>query len=572
MIGGGEGRRLIIEIQTIPEIIIPKISGQEMNYLNIIEVECRANFFYFIKTILQPILPKEFGLSHGRHFKQMFNLIRGDFTGFDLFNYGQCYTATRNNYHNKKLGLVPRMHGKTRVGTEAFAIWSLYNNPDTRILIMSETWNNARRMLYVIKQYYLRIKENQRDMRTRYRIPGLIMGDWMGEPWNEDAIYVKKRQIAEKTPSIATAGLGTEVTSQHYDIIIGDDLIGKENSGTLDQIHKASDDIAALSEVGDYTINNRTLFLFWGTRWHPQDGYGFIIKELADIYDILVLKCWNERNHDPLFPEKFTSELLEQIKDEKLRGPDPMQWYLQWLNDPTPVARSPFNPDYFKYYNADTLPKDLRIYILTDLGLTEKTYSCPTAIAPVAIDNFGKHYMLPYWREKEKDPFKIAQKIIEFGKLYYRQGLICAGIEKNGNYETVKLILAQRAPWLSVLPLEPANRTKDNRILGLQPILMTGRFYIMNDMTELKEEMIEFQPFSENTNRDLLDAICYIRDLEPEPELIPVQAESNISRINKIRKDSDLTSEEKIQQIRALSEKDLAEKFHKNIGESDEEM
>lgn len=340
-----------------------------MGVLNVIDEEAKKDFFYFIRHILLPIAPKAFSMSEARHFHQMYNLINSDFNSFNLYQFGTYKPASNNDLHNKKLCLVPRMHGKTRQFTEAYSMWLLYKNPDLRILIISQTWNNSRKMLLVIKQYYERIRQNAKDVNSPNRIPGLILGNWIGDVWNEDNVYVRPRVNPDKTPSIATAGLGTEITSQHYDVVIGDDLIGEENSQTIDQLDKAKAEFGSLMEVGDYERDKQTLFLLLGTRWHPQDLYKMIMDDLGRFYDTLVLRCWdNEENKTPLFPEKFTSQMLEAIRAEKLMSPHPMQWYLQWMNDSTPVSRSPFQEQYFKYYTADTKPKDMRVWLLIDPG------------------------------------------------------------------------------------------------------------------------------------------------------------------------------------------------------------
>ena len=104
----------------------------------------------------------------------MLRLLNAD-PNFTLSDFGDYHLATSNPYHNRKLGLLPRYHGKSRVGTVAYCIWQLFRNPDLRILIISEIWDNARDMLGMIKDIYQDISETK-DTELHYIYE--IMGDW----------------------------------------------------------------------------------------------------------------------------------------------------------------------------------------------------------------------------------------------------------------------------------------------------------------------------------------------------------------------------------------------------------
>lgn len=128
-------------------------------------------------------------MSNAEHFRQMYRLLNAD-PNFTLSAFGEYTLATDNPYHNRKLGLLPRYHGKTRVGTIALCMWELLKDPDQRILIISEIWDNARAMLKMIKDLYIEINNTQ---GTELAYIYYIMGDWKGDVWNEDQIFVKPR-------------------------------------------------------------------------------------------------------------------------------------------------------------------------------------------------------------------------------------------------------------------------------------------------------------------------------------------------------------------------------------------
>jgi hypothetical protein len=471
--------------------------------------ECRQDFFFFVRVVLNPLVPadefgvRKFGWTGARHFRQMMRLIEGD-AYFDLYDFGRYNLATKNPQHNRKMIIVPRIHGKSTVMDVAFLMWLLYKNPNLRILLGSEIWENARDMLRMIKTLYLKIRECQ---NTENVMIWLIMGDWIGDLWNEDKIIVKKRTIPDKTPSISTCGLFSEITSQHYDVVLGDDFIGKENTTTLEQIENANRRIGALTEVGDYDRFRQTLFLFLGTPWHYADFYCGVRETLKEYFDFLWLKCWDE-DHNPLFPEKYTREALETIKAQKMIT-NPNEWFLQWECDPMPEAEAPFLREWFQVYHE--LPKKLDVYICVDTALSENKWSCDTAIVPVGVDNQNRRFVLPYWSFKEKRPHIIANELIRIAN-YHRQQLRVIGIEEGTLYNALYPILIYKAPGLPIMPLKINNRSKDMRIWGVQPLARNKLIYIQQNMFDFVEQFVRFR---KTGRKDIADAFAYHLDLCP---------------------------------------------------------
>lgn len=493
---------------------ITKFNRLDLSKVGIWDVareECKHDFFYFIRTVLNPVSPpneagvRPFDYSDAEHFKQMFRLINAD-PNFTLSRFGTYTLATKNRKHNKKLGLLPRVHGKTTDGNVANDMWELYKNPNKRILIISEVRDNSIKMLGMIKALYEGILESK---NTENFAPYAIMGDWVGKMWNEDEIKVKPRTSTAMAPSISTAGIKSEITSQHYDLIVGDDMVGKENTTTPEQIEKHIRKISSLTEVGDFDTKFNTQYLFWGTIWHYSDWYCKAIEELSEIFDILKLKCWDEKTREPLFPEKYSTEILEEIKAEKMRY-DPMEWANQWLNEPIASERTIFKPKYFQYY--DEIPKNLMIAICVDSAWSEHKWSDYTAIVPTGIGNYNTRYVLPYWHFREDNPNEVAKMLIRIAKQYYKKGLRVVAVEEGVLFNTLYPIVAQKASWMPLIPLKIRNRSKDQRILGLQPLLMNKKLYFHRDMTDLKEQLVRFPRYS---YKDLADAFAYHLDIYP---------------------------------------------------------
>lgn len=481
------------------------------DFIDVLREECKKDFFFFIKTVLQPLSPEKFCLSEAKHFKAMNCLWNADLEGFyklGLSRFGTMRLATNNRHHNKKVVLLPRIHGKTQVGTVARDMWKLFKNPDKRILLTSGVWENSRTMLRQIKGLYFKAKETKYDPNNA--TPYWVLGDCIGDLWNEDAIIIKQRRCIDKTPSIFTAGLEKEITSQHFDDVDCDDLIGKENIQTESQIEKTKRAIYALTEVGDYFVNRQTNYEWKGTIWHYNDWYAVdVLKKLKEFYDVLVMRCWDLDTHEPLFPEKYTRESLEAIKSEKMRT-DPMQWYAQWLNEPVPQEDAIFKNSWFQYY--ETPPKNLTVMIICDLALSQEKWSCWTVIMPIGVDKYGKRYIFPYLRIKEKDPAKIAHAIVRMAIPFHTTNeLAMVAVEEGTTYNAVEPKLLEYR-WLPLTKLKIRKRSKDERIMALQPLFFHKNIFILDNMGELKEQLITFPRSAE---RDVMDALAYHLDLIP---------------------------------------------------------
>ena len=206
------------------------------------------------------------------------------------------------SYHIKKpskfkLFLIPRDHLKSSIITKGGAIQRLLNNPNIRILIANNTWDNARKFLGSIQMYLA---------------SGTFLSQWFGnfqdknKIWNKDEIVIRQRTMILDAPTIATTGLEKEQTSQHYDLIIADDLVARENVATADQRSKVKDYINSLMALLE---PNGELWVV-GTRWSQDDAYGDLIEE--GIWDVMQRSCFKDGdNTQPIFPEKFTMEKLQ---------------------------------------------------------------------------------------------------------------------------------------------------------------------------------------------------------------------------------------------------------------------
>ena len=118
----------------------------------------------------------------------------------------------------RKLILLPRGHLKSSIVTKGYTIQRILCNPNVRVLIANEVWDNARKMLFEIKEL----------LTTKSDLPHFF-GRFDTFRWNADEIVVRQREKALSAPTVGTTGVEAEVTSLHYDCLHPDTKVYTSN-------------------------------------------------------------------------------------------------------------------------------------------------------------------------------------------------------------------------------------------------------------------------------------------------------------------------------------------------------
>ena len=166
----------------------------------------------------------------------------------------------------QKMILMPRGHLKTSIVTVGYTIQTLLRDPNKRILINNAVWDNARTILYQISEY----------LTTKSLLPK-IFGPFQTSKvrWTRDELEIAQRTSATgKEASITTGGVESAKTGLHFDLIIHDDIVVRENVSTKEQRQKVitfyRDSLDLLDPGGKMIVV--------GTRWALGDLYGHIME------------------------------------------------------------------------------------------------------------------------------------------------------------------------------------------------------------------------------------------------------------------------------------------------------
>lgn len=377
-----------------------------------LEVRERAKEdLFFFARLVHP------GYAYGSVHEEIYRWMQD----YSLFGQGEDLTSN-------KLVMLPRAHLKSHM-VATWCAWIITRHPEVTMLYVSATAELAQTQLYAVQnilsssvygRYFPEYVNPQEGKRER----------WSSVKISVDHPIRKKEGIRDAT--ISTAGLTTNTTGWHADIIVADDLVVPENAFTEDgrlSVSKKSSQFTSIRNSGGFTMA-------CGTRYHPVDIYDTWKNQVFDVYDDEGIKVgqravWEIKEYvvekDNIFtwprtirPDGkafgFDMQTLARIKSEYS---DRVQFYAQYYNDPNDPGSDRINRDKFQYYNPRMLVKEgskwfyngrkLNVYAAVDFAFSLSKSADFTAIVVVGVDCDGNYYVL------DIDRFK-TDKTIEYFK------------------------------------------------------------------------------------------------------------------------------------------------------------
>jgi phage terminase large subunit-like protein len=414
----------------------------------------------------------------------------------------------------RELDLWPREHMKSTVLTEARSVQYILANPDVRILIVNEILGNSEKFLDKIKKYF------ERNDNLIY-----LFGDWVGSKWNADSMIVKTRKKNLKEPTISIGALGHLPVSQHYDFIIADDVVGRSNVGTSEQMAKVEQFFRDLEDLAD---KERGVISIIGTRWHYNDYYGKVIADYGGH------PRWRIRKHSVyredgsiLFPKRFNQESIDWLKVSK----GPYEFNCQYMLEPVSAEDADFKDEWWKkcLYPRGEHPVSLHCVVTCDPASSNKKGSDWCVYHVVGADEKGVWWLV----DTVRDHLDPKQRVDMLFKLYLKWGAVSpymkVGVETVGFQETMKFYAQEQMrethTYFQVIDLKPKNAQKEDRIRSLVPrfantaLRIPDQFFYKQvdgqvvDLTQTLKD--EFYYFPKAKHDDMMDCLAYVNQVMP---------------------------------------------------------
>lgn len=428
---------------------------------------------------------------------------KGDtnFAPLGKFHEEMCNFIT-DRRDRKKLVLIPRSHLKSKLITIGYSLFNIARNPKVRILIYSATWQMA-------VDLQLSIQKQLKGCKNFNYIYGDLANS--ATEWSQDRTRLAVNDKRE--PTITAAGIDNNLVGGHYDLIIMDDVVNRDNIGTMEQIQKVinryKDSLDLLEPHGQLVVI--------GTRWHDADLYGWILNSENDVvknYDVMVKQAYEGNiqtgeGFKPLWDGKFTrNDLLKRLAEEGWS-----HFSAQYMNNPVPEEDAVFKKNWFSYYEDwDLRGRVMNKFLAIDPAMSLAKEADYTAMSVVGVDEWGQIFILDLVRKK-LSPSDLINEIFRMREKWMLNDI---GIEMTAFQRTIGYGLREdtrfkRHPF-HITELKTNERSKEQRIRALQPLYENGKIFhnkVLQNNIYLEDELMRFP---RSTHDDLIDSLSYCLD------------------------------------------------------------
>ena len=417
----------------------------------------------------------------------------------------------------KKLILVPRLHLKSTLVTIGYSVLSILRNPNIRILILSATYENAADFVGAIKDH---LSRNE----TLIGLYGNVAKNPIEWSNNRITLRTNRTAIGDKEPTVLGAGIETNVVSKHFDMVILDDVVVRENTETIEQIDKV------VKRYRDTTslMENKSQLIIIGTRWVDNDLYSWILdpeNEQKPQYLTFIKQAleWDgdlseALRHGTGFKKSLWDKFTREVLLQKYISLGPYEFSTQFLNDPVPDSEATFNKGWFHpYEEADIRGDFMNNYLTIDPAISTEKEADYTAMVVTGVDRWGNIYIRDIVRE-HFTPNEIINMIFKLSDLWHPKqiGLEDVAWQKTLSY-SMRQEMARRGRSLPVVPVKPGARSKDERIRGLQPLYANGKVFHNQSLPNTRYLEDELMRFPRAKHDDLIDALSYTLDFFVKP-------------------------------------------------------
>lgn len=488
------------------------------------EVRQRAyDDLYYFARLTNP------GYMYGEVHREIFRWMQE----YTLFGRGEDLTSN-------KLIMLPRAHLKSHM-VAVWCAWIILRHPEVTMLYVSATAELAETQLYAIQNIL------GSSTFTRFFPEFLHPSEGLREKWSVKKMTVDHPERARqgiRDATIATAGLTTNTTGWHADIILADDLVVPENAYTpegRESVSKKASQFTSIRNAGGFTMA-------CGTRYHPNDIYAVWKEQTYPLYNeigeqIDVKPVWEIKEYvveqDGVFiwprvvrPSDskafgFDLNVLARIKAEYS---DRTQFYAQYYNDPNDPSSNRIDRSKFKYYNPRLLRleggrwhyngKRLNIYAAVDFAFSLNRDADWTAIVVIGIDADSNIFVLDIERFKTKkiiDYFEAIATLHSKWKFHKLQAEVT--VAQVVIVEAIKDYVKQRGLSLSIVDYRPSRQegSKEQRIAAaLEPRYDDDRMWHFEGgwTSVLEEELMQARP----AHDDIKDALASAVSIAIKPQ------------------------------------------------------
>jgi len=485
------------------------------------------------------------GYMYGSVHEEIFRWMQG----YSLFGQGEDLTSN-------KLIMLPRAHLKSHM-VATWAAWIITRHPEVTILYVSATAELAETQLYAIQNIL------GSSVYQRFFPEYINPQEGLREKWNTKKMSVdhpKRKKEGIRDATISTAGLTTNTTGWHADIIIADDLVVPENAYTEDgrvSVSKKASQFTSIRNAGGFTMA-------CGTRYHPSDIYDTWKNQTYDVYDeenelIDRRNVWEVKEYavetDGIFlwPRTvrasdnkafgFNQNVLSRIRGEYS---DTVQFFAQYYNNPNDPSSDRISRDKFQYYDQRHLKKKggywyfkdskLNVYAAVDFAFSLSKKADWTAIVVVGVDSDSNYYVLDIDRFKSDKTYEYFRRLADLcSKWGFRKLSAEVTVAQKVIVNDIRTYMKKEGLTVSIEEHRP-NRHEGSKEERIAAVLehrydnMQMWHYEGGYIPVLEEELIQARP----ANDDVKDALASAVSISVAPKAPRSMSDFGFGQSNKL--------------------------------------
>ncbi len=442
--------------------------------------------------------------------------------------------VVRGDINRLNINIPPR-YMKSVIGSIAFPMWTLGNDPSKKVICLSYSaelagkFHNKSRTIARADWY----QKYFPDCKVVGKSSTFKTNDVIGSE-------SQKRLDLTKGGSRYCTSIGGTLTGEGADFIVIDDSLDPQKAAS-DTERKATNNWITDTVFSRLDNAENGGIVNIQQRLHTEDTTGMLLDKG---FENLVIPIEADKTYHYLLKKgrkhvyKHTyneGEILQEARhgkskiEELKRDLGSYAFAGQYMQQPVPIGGGMFKRDWIQFYDVNDMEdfsyRNMNIYILVDPATSKKKNSDFTAIMVVGLANDQNYYVLDMKRERW-NPTERINGLWELHKYWSKKGGKPAkvGYEKYGMMTDTFFIDEKKKFENYRFPLVElgGNVQKEERVSRLIPIFETERMYFPKThityregkQVDLVKEFIEdeYAVFPVGKHDDMIDALARIMD------------------------------------------------------------
>ncbi len=318
--------------------------------------------------------------------------------------------------------------GKTAQISIGRVLWEIGQNPNIRILIISDTTVRAKKIVRAIKSYIETSAEYRATFPNVRPDKSSTTGLW------QDSAFNVTRTSHSKDPTVQVVGFRGSILGARADLVMIDDYLTPKNTKTA---YMRDEGYKWLKGVIESRRTKRARLWFIGNAWHRDDAMHRYAAEPSTYSKKFPVRDRTGASSWPLF-------WTQQRIDEEIENRGPIESRRSLFCDPASDAEARFKEEYITrclqlgdgletVHSLSYTPNGYAVLTGVDLAVTKKDSGDLTAIVTISVDGKGSRRILEcvsgHWTGPE-----IIDKILSAQRRF--QSIVF--VENNGAQEYIK--------------------------------------------------------------------------------------------------------------------------------------